>query len=188
MMGDRQLKDLEKRYKDMQSALQKLRLDADRLNREYDVRSSKLDAIQDAVKKEMEKYNSMKKKRETLELQLRQSKNELQIVQKAIELETMKQLTEKQKAEADQKYLEAIDRYLYCDDFTTNFLKNLGNRKRHKPNGEIKVENIYSIYLEGRERARRRAIGRRDDLRRPLPKGGDSGGRVPPMAEESLGF
>ena len=149
------------------------------MNRQIGNTQKKFDDLNGAYTKLQRDYDELKSKYRALNLQLEQKQTELQVVKKAIELEKVKQLNEEQRTEADKKYLAVIENFLYTDDFTTNYLKSLGNRKRIDRAGNIKEVNIYSAYLEAKERFRKRAMAKKEDFKRPLPKvGSDDGGKL----------
>ena len=60
--------------------------------------------------------------------------------------------------ERDHKLDVLVEQYLECDDFCTEFLKGLGAKvvKRDLAGNPVERKDVYDIFLEARERARKR--------------------------------
>lgn len=116
-----------------------------------------------------------------LSAQLEQKQTDLQLLEKDIQIAKLSHKSELESLERDRKLDALLEEYLTCDDFCTQFLKNLGSKvvKRDLAGKPIEYKNVYDVFLEARERARKRATSTINRYRR-LPDVGtaSSGGGV----------
>ena len=155
-------KNLEIRVQDLQKQEEQLTTDIEILSFDYQMQE--------------EKYNEFISQLQDMQLTLEKRKVELQLVEKNIELAQARQMTEEQRVQEEEKLKAAIDRYLHSDDTAVSYIRGLGKRRFKNKQGEISYRSVYDMYLEYKERLRKRAMGEYDLLRRPLPTVADDGG------------
>lgn len=192
-MGQEQrVQDMHSKYQTLSQAYRKLEHQFQQLNHDYDVKSSENDELERELQSKDEMIDNLCKHITMLEKTVAERKAELQMVTKSIEIAKQQQLSESQRADADQQYLAAIDRYLYSDTFITEFLKSLGKRKITNKFGGVTEKEVYVDYVERRERRRNRALADQENYRRPLPAscgdGGDGTSFRQPEGEDEFSF
>ncbi len=129
----------------------------------------------------------------TTEEALKAKQTELTLMEKDIQIAKLTQKTEMERAEADRKFDAIMEEYLKCEPFFIEFLKLLGRRvtKRNEQGEIVETKAVYDIYLEARERRRKRMTGAAMSTRRlpdisgivdtsdTAPGGVESGGKRP---------
>ena len=126
--------------------------------------------------------------------QLDEKKRELQLLEKDIQIAKLSHKSELESLERDHKLDVLVEQYLECDDFCTEFLKGLGAKvvKRDLAGNPVERKDVYDIFLEARERARKRITSTTMRYRR-LPNvegsatsggGVQTGGKNPRVSEE----
>ena len=145
-------------------------------------------------------YTQMEKKQRDAAEQLKQTEDtlkakqtELTLMEKDIQIAKLTQKTEMERAEADRKFDAIMEEYLKCEPFFIEFLKLSGKRvtKRNEQGEIVETKAVYDIYLEARERRRKRMVGAAMSTRRlpdisgivdtsdTAPGGVESGGKHP---------
>ncbi len=161
--------------------------------------SSEYDNIQKEIHTTQMEYQKLQEQKkelsavvQDLSAQLEQKQTELQFLEKDIQIAKLSHKSELESLERDRKLDALLEEYLTCDDFCTQFLKNLGSKvvKRDLAGKPIEYKNVYDVFLEARERARKRATSTINRYRR-LPDVGttssgggvETGGRRPQVPE-----
>ena len=161
--------------------------------------SSEYDNIQKEIYTTQMEYQKLQEQKkelsavvQDLSAQLEQKQTELQFLEKDIQIAKLSHKSELESLERDRKLDALLEEYLTCDDFCTQFLKNLGSKvvKRDLAGKPIEYKNVYDVFLEARERARKRATSTINRYRR-LPDVGstssgggvETGGRRPQVPE-----
>lgn len=150
--------------------------------------SSEYDNIQKEIHTTQMEYQKLQEQKkelsavvQDLSAQLEQKQTDLQLLEKDIQIAKLSHKSELESLERDRKLDALLEEYLTCDDFCTQFLKNLGSKvvKRDLAGKPIEYKNVYDVFLEARERARKRATSTINRYRR-LPDVGtaSSGGGV----------
>lgn len=112
-------------------------------------------------------YTQLEKKQRDAAEQLKQTEDvlkakqtELTLIEKDIQIARLTQKTEMERAEADRKFDAIMDEYLKCEPFYIEFLKLLGKRvtKRNEQGEILETKAVYDVYLEARERRRKRMV------------------------------
>lgn len=161
--------------------------------------SSEYDNIQKEIHTTQMEYQKLQEQKkelsavvQDLSAQLEQKQTELHFLEKDIQIAKLSHKSELESLERDRKLDALLEEYLTCDDFCTQFLKNLGSKvvKRDLAGKPIEYKNVYDVFLEARERARKRATSTINRYRR-LPDVGtassgggvETGGRRPQVPE-----
>lgn len=135
-------------------------------------------SIQDETEILRFEYDELERKKQEADNQLksaedmlREKQTELQLIEKDIQIAKLNQKTEEERAETDLKFEAIMEKYLECDPFFIEFLKRLGKRvtKRNEKGEIVETQSIYDIYLEARERRRKRVMADGMRTRRRLP-------------------
>lgn len=157
--------------------------------------------VQNNVSVATMEYQELKDKQDELSAvlhdlitQLDEKKRELQLLEKDIQIAKLSHKSEVESLERDRKLDVLVEQYLECDDFCTEFLKGLGAKvvKRDMAGNPVEHKAVYDIFLEARERARKRNTSTVMRYRR-LPNvegsaasdgGVQTGGKSPRVSEE----